>query len=88
MAIIKEEWLIPIGCICLAASILLDRFVPGDGIVDFLIGVLTGISIVTIRMQTARSSPTLRLIRSNLIPGPGMKGPEHSINWGSSPMEI
>jgi hypothetical protein len=46
MAVIKDEWLIPIGCICLAASILLDRFVTGDGIVDFLIGVLTGISIV------------------------------------------
>lgn len=47
MAILKDEWLIPIGCICLAASILLDRFVVGDGMVDFLIGVLTGISIVT-----------------------------------------
>jgi hypothetical protein len=46
MAIIKDEWLIPIGCICLATSILLDRFVPGDGIVDFLIGILTGVSIV------------------------------------------
>jgi hypothetical protein len=46
MAILKDEWLIPIGCICLAVSILLDRFVVGDGVVDFVIGLLTGVSIV------------------------------------------
>ena len=45
MAILKNEWLIPIGCICLAASILLDRFIVGDGIIDFVIGILTGLSI-------------------------------------------
>lgn len=45
MAILKDEWLIPIGCICLALSILLDRFVVGDGIIDFVIGILTGLSI-------------------------------------------
>ncbi len=46
LAILKNEWLIPIGCICLAASILLDRFIVGEGLVDFVIGVLTGSSIV------------------------------------------
>jgi hypothetical protein len=46
MAILKDEWLIPIGCICLAISILLDRFVVGDGVLDFVIGILTGLAIV------------------------------------------
>jgi hypothetical protein len=46
MAILKDEWLIPIGSICLAASILIDRFIVGDGLLDFLIGILTGLSIV------------------------------------------
>ena len=46
MVVLKNEWLIPVGCICLAISILLDRFVVGDGILDFIIGILTGLSIV------------------------------------------
>ena len=46
MAILKDEWLIPIGSLCLAASILIDRFIIGDGLLDFLIGILTGLSIV------------------------------------------
>ena len=46
MVLLKNEWLIPVGCICLAISILLDRFVVGDGILDFIIGILTGLSIV------------------------------------------
>ena len=46
MAILKDDWLIPIGCICLAVSILLDRFVIGDGLLDFVIGILTGLAIV------------------------------------------
>jgi hypothetical protein len=46
VVLLKNEWLIPVGCICLAISILLDRFVVGDGILDFIIGILTGLSIV------------------------------------------
>ena len=46
MVLLKNEWLIPVGCICLAISILLDRFVVGDGVLDFIIGILTGLSIV------------------------------------------
>ena len=47
MALIKEEWLIPLGGICLAIAILADRFLLVDApILDFLIGVFTGMSIV------------------------------------------
>jgi len=46
MAVLKESWVIPLGCTCLAAAILLDHFVPGDGVLDFMIGTLTGMSIV------------------------------------------
>ena len=58
MAILKDEWLIPTGCICLAISILIDRFVVGDGFLDFVIGILTGLSIVLnlIGLYRSRSS--------------------------------
>ena len=47
MALIKDEWLIPIGGICLAIAILADRFLLIDEpILDFLIGVLTGMSMI------------------------------------------
>ncbi len=47
MALIRDEWLIPIGSLCLAAAILADRFIPLEAaILDFIIGVLTGISMV------------------------------------------
>lgn len=47
MAFLRDEWLIPIGGICLAAAILTDRFVPLEAaILDFIIGVLTGLSMV------------------------------------------
>lgn len=47
MALLRDEWLIPIGGICLAAAILTDRFVPLEAaILDFIIGVLTGLSMV------------------------------------------
>jgi len=47
VALIKDEWLIPIGGICLAVAILADRFLMVDiPILDFIIGILTGMSIV------------------------------------------
>ncbi|TFH05346.1 MAG: hypothetical protein E4H14_12940 [Candidatus Thorarchaeota archaeon] len=47
MALIKEEWLLPLGGICLAIAILVDRFLLVDTpILDFLVGVFTGISLV------------------------------------------
>jgi len=47
MALIRDEWLIPIGGICLAVAILADRFLMVDiPILDFIIGILTGMSIV------------------------------------------
>ena len=47
MVLIKEEWLIPIGCICLAAAILAERFLIVEApVLDFIIGVLTGMSVV------------------------------------------
>jgi hypothetical protein len=46
LAILKDDLLIPIGGICLAAAILMDRFVGSGASVDFLVGLLTGLSIV------------------------------------------
>lgn len=47
MALIKNEWLIPLGGICLAIAILADRFLLiEEPILDFVIGVLTGMSMI------------------------------------------
>ena len=46
MAILKDDLLIPVGGICLAAAILIDRFVGPGALVDFLVGLSTGLSIV------------------------------------------
>ena len=46
MAIRKVEWLFSIGGICLAAAILLDRFVGPGNFVDFLVGLFTGLAII------------------------------------------
>ena len=46
MVLLKDRWLAPVGCTCLSIAVLMDRFVIGDGIIDFLIGVLIGMSIV------------------------------------------
>ncbi|MFW9956942.1 MAG: hypothetical protein ACFFCT_02635 [Candidatus Odinarchaeota archaeon] len=47
MALIKDDWLIPIGGICLAIAILSDRFLMVDiPVLDFIIGVFTGMSVV------------------------------------------
>lgn len=46
MAILTDDLLIPVGGICLAAAILMDRFVGSGASVDFLVGLLTGLSIV------------------------------------------
>jgi hypothetical protein len=45
MAVLKDEWLIPVGGICLAIALLVDRFVPGDGVLDLVLGVLIGLAI-------------------------------------------
>ena len=46
MALIKDEWLLPFGGLCLAVAIGLDRFLVGDGILDFAVGVFIGLSMV------------------------------------------
>ncbi|RDE14785.1 MAG: hypothetical protein C4K47_03640 [Candidatus Thorarchaeota archaeon] len=46
VVLLKDRWLAPVGCTCLSIAVLMDRFVIGDGIIDFLIGVLIGMSIV------------------------------------------
>jgi hypothetical protein len=46
LAIMTDDLLIPVGGICLAAAILMDRFVGSGASVDFLVGLLTGLSIV------------------------------------------
>ena len=47
MTFIKDEWLLPLGGICLAIAILADRFLMIDvPILDFVIGIFTGLAIV------------------------------------------
>jgi len=47
MALMKDEWLIPVGVVCLAAAILSDRFLMIAGtVLDFVVGILVGVSIV------------------------------------------
>ena len=46
MVLLNNKWLMPIGCTCLAIAILADRFITGNGLVDFAVGVLAGMSIV------------------------------------------
>jgi hypothetical protein len=47
MALMKDEWLIPVGVVCLAAAILSDRFLMiGGTVLDFVVGILVGVSIV------------------------------------------
>ena len=46
MGILRDDLLIPVGGICLAAALLIDRFVGPGAIVDFVVGLLIGSSIV------------------------------------------
>jgi len=46
LAILRDDMLIPVGGICLAAALLVDRFVGSGNLVDFLVGVLIGLSIM------------------------------------------
>ena len=47
MALIKDEYLLPLGGICLAFAILSDKFLLIDlHILDFLVGVSTGLALV------------------------------------------
>ncbi len=46
MVLLKDEWLVPLGSICLAIAILADRFLPlENSLLDFVIGVLTGMAL-------------------------------------------
>ncbi|MFQ5833441.1 MAG: hypothetical protein ACE5H4_12100 [Candidatus Thorarchaeota archaeon] len=44
--ILKDEWLIPIGGICLAAALIIGQFLPDNEILSFIMGVLIGMSII------------------------------------------
>jgi len=47
MALIKDEWLLPLGGICLAIAILADRFLMIDvPLLDFVVGLFTGLALV------------------------------------------
>ena len=47
MALIKDEWLLPLGGIFLAIAILADRFLMIDvPLLDFVVGVCTGLALV------------------------------------------
>jgi len=46
MAILRDDLLIPIGGLCLAAAILIDRFIGPGVLIDFLVGVFTGLAII------------------------------------------
>jgi hypothetical protein len=60
MALLRDEWLIPVGGLCLAVAILADRFLPVDSpILDFVFGVLAGVFMVLnlavlYRMRTSK----------------------------------
>jgi hypothetical protein len=38
--------LIPIGGLCLASALLIDRFIGPGNLVDFAVGILVGLSII------------------------------------------
>ena len=42
----KNGALVPFGGICLSAALLIDRFAGNGTLVDFLVGLLIGLSIV------------------------------------------
>ena len=42
----KNGALIPFGGICLSAALLIDRFAGNGTLVDFFVGLLTGLAIV------------------------------------------
>lgn len=42
----RQVLALPIGLILLAIAILIERFLPASDLLDFIVGVLTGISIV------------------------------------------
>ena len=56
MVLLHDEWLIPIGSMCLAVAILADRFlIIENSLLDFTIGMLTGISLVLNIIGLART---------------------------------
>lgn len=64
MALLRDEWLIPAGGFCLAVVILSDRLLAVNALIlDFAVGVLTGVSIVLnlvglYRMRNSKDSST------------------------------
>jgi len=44
--ILKEKYLLPLGVLCLAFALLIDRFLPVDTLSSFLVGVLSGMAVV------------------------------------------
>ncbi len=45
MALLKDKYLIPIGVLCVAFALLIDRFLPVDSVTSFIVGILIGLSI-------------------------------------------
>jgi hypothetical protein len=43
--ILKNEWLIPLGTLCLAIALTIDHFLPENEALSFLMGILIGLSI-------------------------------------------
>jgi type III secretory pathway component EscV len=46
MAILKRKYFLPLGMLCLALSVIFDHFLPPAVVVDFLVGVFAGMSVV------------------------------------------
>ncbi|MHA1908153.1 MAG: hypothetical protein ACW98Y_12715 [Candidatus Thorarchaeota archaeon] len=46
MALLKDKYLLPIGIMCVAFALMIDRFLPVDSATSFLVGVLSGMSVV------------------------------------------
>ena len=60
MALIKDEWLLPLGGIFLAIAILADRFLMIDvPLLDFVVGIFTGLALVLNLVGLAKTSRKL-----------------------------
>ncbi|TFH00006.1 hypothetical protein E4H12_00730 [Candidatus Thorarchaeota archaeon] len=47
MTLIKDEWLLPLGAICLVIALLADRFLLIEvPIIDFVVGIFAGLALV------------------------------------------
>jgi len=59
LGILRDDLLIPVGGICLATAIILDRFIGEGTLIDFLVGLFTGMAIILNLVGLYRSGKKL-----------------------------